>query len=467
MMGGKYQTYPRYKDSGVVWLGGVPENWTVTKIGYLSHKTGSGKTPKGGSEIYSDSGILFLRSQNVYDTGLLLNENDVVFISEKIDEEMTGSRVLNGDILLNITGASIGRTCIVPEGFQPANVNQHVCIIRTPSTLRKYLSLYLKSASTKAQIDAAQNGAAREGLNFEQLSNIAVCFPDNELERDAIADFLDHETAKIDTLIEKQQQLIKLLKEKRQAVISHAVTKGLNPNAPMRNSGVEWLGEVPEHWVVLRLSRVGKIGQGCSFAHAIQGQEAGELPWFKCMDMNSPGNDENMNKAANYVDYDLAEKIRAPIFPAGTVIFPRVGAALLTNKRRILSRPSIVDDNIYTFTPTRIQSRFAYIFLQLIDMGALCSPGLVPTITFGAINNVRIPLPSFSEQQEIVDHVDSHVIKMETLIQKAEIMIGLMQERRTALISAAVTGKIDVRHFNPEDGESPEPSNTNNKEVAA
>ena len=155
-------------------------------------------------------------------------------------------------------------------------------------------------------------------------------------EQTHIATFLDHETAKIDRLIVKQERLIELLKEKRQAVISHAVTKGLNPDAPMKDSGVEWLGEVPAHWDIVRLKRVGKVNQGCSFPHIIQGKSTGDFPWYKVNDMNRAGNENTMGDSENYVDLSLASELHAPIFPGGTVIFPRVGAALLTNKRRML-----------------------------------------------------------------------------------------------------------------------------------
>ncbi len=210
------------KDSGVEWLGEVPEHWEISKIGFLSSKIGSGKTPRGGSEVYADEGIVFIRSQNVYDEGLRLD--DVVFISKEIDEEMANTRVKAGDILLNVTGASIGRTTLVPYDFDVANVNQHVCIIRISSIeMRPYIALVMKSATAKTQIDAFQNGAAREGLNFEQIANIQIALPPL-LEQIAITGYIDTQTAKIDTLIAKARQTIELMKERRTALISAAVT---------------------------------------------------------------------------------------------------------------------------------------------------------------------------------------------------------------------------------------------------
>jgi type I restriction enzyme S subunit len=210
------------KDSGIEWLGEVPEHWDVTRLGFLCKKIGSGKTLLGGSETYTDSGVVFIRSQNVYDEGLRLD--DVVYISEQTDSEMYWSRVISGDILLNITGASLGRTCLVPDNFEPANVNQHVCIIRfLEARLGSYIAMVLKSSCLKAQIDAAQTGAAREGLNFWVISKLTFALPPIS-EQQTIAAFLERETAKLDTLTTEAKTAITLLQERRTALISAAVT---------------------------------------------------------------------------------------------------------------------------------------------------------------------------------------------------------------------------------------------------
>ena len=214
----------KIKDSGIEWLGEVPEHWTVTKLGYIANKIGSGKTPRGGGKVYLTEGILFLRSQNVHDTGLILKRAETVYISEEMDSEMSATRVRPGDILLNITGASIGRTCIVPANFPRANVNQHVCIIRVPKNLQYYLSYFLKSVFVKSQIDAFQNGASREGLNFEQISKIVLCFPSSSAEILEIVSRLQNDLRTIDQLLARTESAINLLKERRTALISAAVT---------------------------------------------------------------------------------------------------------------------------------------------------------------------------------------------------------------------------------------------------
>lgn len=210
------------KDSGVEWLGEVPAHWEVKKLGSVCSKIGSGKTPRGGAEAYVDEGVTFLRSQNVYDDGLWLDE--LVYIDEETDREMSNTRVESGDILLNITGASLGRTCVVPEGIGPANVNQHVCIIRLRSAGQKaFVAMALKSTGSKAQIDALQNGAAREGLNFQQLAALKFASP-SEPEGQKIAEELGRVLVHIDALSAQADAAITLLQERRSALISAAVT---------------------------------------------------------------------------------------------------------------------------------------------------------------------------------------------------------------------------------------------------
>lgn len=165
------------RPSGIDWLGDVPAHWDVSRLGFFTSKIGSGKTPRGGSEVYETDGILFLRSQNVYNDGLRISGDEATFISPSIHEEMQNTKVLGGDILLNITGGSIGRTCIVPAGLGEANVNQHVCIIRCNDPINRYLSTFLKADAIVTQVNLLQTGGNREGLNFEQIAKFVVCMP--------------------------------------------------------------------------------------------------------------------------------------------------------------------------------------------------------------------------------------------------------------------------------------------------
>ncbi|MBI4656455.1 MAG: restriction endonuclease subunit S [Elusimicrobia bacterium] len=212
------------KDSGVAWIGKIPAHWEVRKIKSLATKIGSGKTPRGGSEIYVDSGVMLLRSQNIHFDGLRLD--DVVFIGPEIDMGMSNTRVQPQDVVLNITGASLGRSCLIPEGMGPSNVNQHVCIIRPrqKDVLPYYLYATICSNPIQSQIFACENGVSREGLNFQQVGNILTTLPLDINEQAKIVEYLNHETERIDMVSAKIKESIYKLREYRTALISAAVT---------------------------------------------------------------------------------------------------------------------------------------------------------------------------------------------------------------------------------------------------
>lgn len=210
------------RDSGIDWLGEIPEAWQFKKLKYLVSKVGSGVTPKGGASVYQLTGIPLLRSQNIHFDGLKMD--DVAYISEEMHDSMANSKVQTGDVLLNITGASIGRCFYADEDLGEANVNQHVCIVRPKNEVAtKYLYFVLRSNLGQEQIDAEQTGSGREGLNFEALNNFLIPYISLQ-EQSAIVRHIETETARIDAKIAKTQRIIELQKEYSTALISETVT---------------------------------------------------------------------------------------------------------------------------------------------------------------------------------------------------------------------------------------------------
>jgi type I restriction enzyme, S subunit len=437
--------YPEYKPSGVEWLGEIPEHWEVVRLKWLVSKIGSGKTPRGGAQIYADSGVLFLRSQNVHFDGLRLD--DAVFIDNTIDADMVTTRVRSGDVLLNITGASLGRCCAVPDGFPPANVSQHVCIIR-PQHHRvetRFLSSNLASRPVQAQVFADEVGTSREGLAFDQVSNLLVALPTDLNEQRAIGKFLDRETARIDGLVAKKERLIALLQEKRTALISHAVTKGLNPAAPMKDSGVEWLGQIPAHWEVLHLKR---CLQATDYGISDSTKDSGR---FKVLTMGNIQNGELNFDGVGFVNSVPKELL----LEAGDLLFNRTNSLELVGKVGIFRGHS--NDGV-TFASylvrLRVNQRALPGFLNyLLNCEGLL--GVSRSIAFLSINQanlnpnrygfLRIALPPVDEQAAIAGQIIRETAKLDALMAKIRTGIERLQEYRTALISAAVTGKIDVR----------------------
>lgn len=211
----------KFKDSGVEWIGDIPEGWEVCRLKQVTSKIGSGSTPTGGSNVYSKEGVKFIRSQNVYCEGF--NLDDIVFISSEIDEMMKNTRVQINDILFNITGGSIGRCRFVDNTLGPANVNQHVCIIRPKNIQTKFLFYYLQSSIGQNQVQVLQTGGNREGLSASAFGLFKILLPPLS-EQQAIADYLDEKCSEIDELIAIKQQKIEQLKEYKKSVIFEYVT---------------------------------------------------------------------------------------------------------------------------------------------------------------------------------------------------------------------------------------------------
>ena len=208
-------------------------------------------------------------------------------------------------------------------------------------------------------------------------------------------------------------------------------------------SGVAWLGEVPSHWEVLSLKRLGSFKSGAGFPVEHQGQEGEELPFFKVSDMNLPGNDKFMNSWNNSVSHSTATRLGAPIFPPGSIVFPKVGGAMLTNKRRVLTRPSCIDNNLMGCVVTRGNHVFVLLLLQNIDLALIAKPGPLPAISEGEIGEIRVTLPPLPEQRAIayyLDHVDR---RMRLYVTAKRKLIALLEEEKQAIVNQAVTRGLD------------------------
>ena len=225
----------KLKPSGVEWLGDVPEHWQILRLGSLATKFGSGITPRGGASVYQETGIPFLRSQNIHFDGLRLT--DVARISPSLHQELASSHVKSGDVLLNITGASIGRVSTVPPELKEGNVNQHVCIIRPKQNLllSNLLSAYLSTPMMQQEIQSAQSGASREGLTLQSIRDFKIIIPPIA-EQQAMVKHFESETAKNYAAMDQARRQIELMEEYRTRLIADVVTGKLNVSTPDLNA---------------------------------------------------------------------------------------------------------------------------------------------------------------------------------------------------------------------------------------
>jgi type I restriction enzyme S subunit len=464
-MSGKFQSYSEYKDSGVEWFGEIPSHWDCIKLKYVADLE--------GEKIEPGSAHKYVGMENVESwSGKYIQKEDA-------KPEGLSTSFSEGDVLFGKLRPYLAKSWLADfSGI----CSSEFLVLRSLKVSPKFLNYYSLTEEFIKQVDSSTYGSKMPRASWDFISLMGVPVPAHP-DSEKIANFLDHETAKIDTLIEKQQQLIKLLKEKRQAVISHAVTKGLNPEAPMRDSGVEWLGEVPEHWVPTRLKYM-KSSESNAF---VDGPFGSNLKSEHFVDDGDAYVIESNFATTGIIDVSKLKKVSRNHFEiikrsstkGGDIIIAKIGARYgCSSILPELDKDAVVSGNSLKLTVNRelLNVEYANELLRVLKENDAMDDGVnvtaQPALSLGGLNNLPFLLVPIEEQDEIVIHVNSLKEKFNGLISNADRFIALAKERRTALISAAVTGKIDVRNW-----QAPEPSsktldsrlrgNDDEKEVAA
>jgi len=433
--------YPAYRNSGIEWVGEVPDNWDVKPL-FACTDTQCVKNDDGKeANVLSLSYGRIVRRDVDQNFGLLPESFNTY--------QLIGA----GDIVLRLTDLQNDKRSLrVGHALESGIITSAYLKLtaRKGRYLDRYLYLLLHSYDT-TKVFYGMGGGLRQSMKFDDMRRLPMLVP-SLAEQEQIANFLDHETAKIDTLIDKQQQLIKLLKEKRQAVISHAVTKGLNPAAPMKDSGVEWLGEVPEHWVMPKIGYLCEVTKltGFEYTNCWETSDEGEIVALRGFNVGERFlNLEKTEKISN----QLSNRLLRSKLKAGDIVMPCTGT--LGNAAVIECNDKFhMNQNIAKLSfSEKVNPHFAVLWLTSTSFRTIVdfnnTSGMQPVLLIGDIRNMPIPLPSLQEQGEIIKLLDSSNVKFGHIIQRAERSLNLLQERRTALISAAVTGKIDVRNWQP------------------
>lgn len=413
----------------------------MLRIKDYTKKVGSGVTPRGGAETYLDEGIPLFRSQNVTNDGFLMD--DIAFISEEVDEAMKGTRVKPGDVLLNITGASIGRCYYTSDDFVHGNVNQHVCIIRPKKNevIASYLHYCIISDIGQQQIDLTQTGANREGLAIEDIKGFTFDIPSLS-EQQRIVDYLNEYLSKINRqimVLEKQQDAYSRLKK---SIIHQAVTRGLNPNVPLKDSGIEWIGMIPEHWEVKRIKDL------CSYVSRGSTPDYVDESDFPVMNQAVFSSGCINHEVVRYSSYMKPEsKIEK-----GDMLIASTGGGIL-GKLYFFNNEN---ENFYADTHVTIVRspkktfyvKFLYYLLSIgYNMINSC-------MAKGSTNQTElqrdkliayeIAIPHIEEQTRIIEYLDEKCAKIDAAINNIGKQIDASKRLKRALINEVITGQRAV-----------------------
>ena len=376
-------------------------DWGSKKIGEITIKVGSGKTPKGGNSVYTDEGIIFLRSQNVLNGKLSLD--DVAYITEDINSTMKSTEVYPNDILLNITGASIGRSCCVPESFERANVNQHVCIIRLNKNYNSnFVMNQIISSRVQKQINSFQARGNREGLNFEQIKGMKISSTTLE-EQEKIASFF----SLIDKKIELQTEKVEELKNYKKGIMQKIFSQELRFKDENGN-------EYPE-WEISTIEKIANLEKG--FTPDTKDEEGwiGDIPWLSIADMKQGKYVANVSK---YISNKALGKKH--LVPTGTLI---MSFKLTIGRLAIVEEPLMTNEAICHFywKNSNINTEYMYYYLNSVNVESFgCRAAKGITLNNDSLNSIVVKIPVIQEQKKISELLMSVDKKIEKEQEKLE-----------------------------------------------
>lgn len=432
--------YPEYKDSGVEWLGDIPSHWSATRINALATLNDETLSESTDLELeieYVDIGSVSL-------AGGIERTESLIFSNAPSRARRI---VRDGDVLVSTVRTYLKAIAPVISPVPNLVASTGFAVVRPKSGQHSgYLKYGLQVEAFVHQVIARSNGVSYPAINASDLARIPLWTPPFAEQR-AIASFLDRETAKIDALIAEQEKLLALLAEKRQVTISHAVTRGLDPNVLMKDSGIPWLGEVPAHWRVTPLKYLVSLRSGGTPSKGRLEYWGGNIPWASAKDLKT----ETLLDTTDHLTQHAMESGAATLLPASTVLvvvrgmilarmFPVTQAlvpmAINQDLKGVLPRAGLDS----SFLPWLLRGT-AGESLQRLDEAGHGTKAL----RMEAWTSIALPVPPQAEQVDIAAFLAQRTARLDALAEEACGAIELMRERRSALIAAAVTGQIDVR----------------------
>ncbi|MBN3519711.1 restriction endonuclease subunit S [Algoriphagus lutimaris] len=424
--------YTSYKPSKTLWQEEIPSHWQETDL----------------RMIYTENKV---KNIGLVERNLLslsygkLKRKDIDNATGLVPASFEGYQIIEeGYIILRFTDLQNDKKSL-RVGYCPERgiiTNAYVGIVPNEDIHSKYFYYQLHFLDT-IKYFYNLGGGVRQSLSYKEFKRETLLIPEPE-EQIKIAAFLDYKLAKINRFIQKKKQLIKLLNEQKAAIINQAVTKGLDPNAKMKVSGIEWLGMIPEKWRVWKFKYFTKILSGFS-PEQVKFLDEGGVDYFKVEQLNNIDNRYRLNESTWRIDDAELKKIH----PSNILLIPKRGAAISTNKIAITTDRSVFDTNVMglKLNSKMVNIDFIALWIKNRNLIEIADTTTIPQINNKHINPLQIALPELDEQQSIIDHIISEVDNIELTISKINQEILLTQEYKTALIAEAVTGKIDVRDF--------------------
>ncbi len=404
--------------------------WEVRRLLEVTTKIGSGATPRGGNVSYKQEGLSLIRSLNVHD--LDFRTKDLALIDDTQAEALSNVVVEPRDVLLNITGASIARCAVVPEEVLPARVNQHVSIIRPmPQKVdSNFLAYLLVSKDVKGRLLGIgdEGGSTRQALTKAQLQEFPIPLPPLE-EQQRIVAVLDEA---FEGLTRARAHAEANLQNARELFSNYAATV-------FRPSGVD-----SEAKASTTIGSVCKIQSGSGFPLQYQGKTEGAYPFYKVSDMNLSGNEWELRTANNYVSEDVRRELGAKVFPKGSIVFPKVGGAIATNKKRVVEQAGCVDNNVMGLMPDEHAILPAYLheWLRAFDIYEFSNKANPPSITQSTVANWPLRVPSLDEQQDVVTMAETLREQSEQLRAHYRTKLQSIDALRQSLLQKAFAGEL-------------------------
>jgi len=426
----RFKPYPAYKDSGVEWLGEIPAHWEVRRLKTIASVQLSNVDKKS---LEGQESVRLCNYVDVYYNDRITPDLNFM-AATATPEQMRRFSLRAGDVLITKDSESwtdIAVPAVVTSDLPDVLCGYHLALVRSASDSNgAFLARAFSAIGPRDQFQIAANGITRFGLGGDAIRIGLFAMPPVQ-EQSAIAAFLDRETARIDALVAKKERLIELLQEKRTALITQAVTKGLDPNVPMKDSGIEWLGEIPAHWEVKKLTWLIKCldGRRIPLNAEERGRMQGEYPYW------------GANSIVDYVDKWLFDEELVLLGEDGAPFFERTKPVAFRVSGKIW-----VNNHAHVLRPRRkTEAAFLAHALNCVDYRAFIDGTTRDKLTQGDMNAIPIQCPEVPEQRVIAAFLERETAKLDGLVAKVRDAIDRLKELRTALISAAVTGKIDVR----------------------